>query len=504
MNTESQNRTAGLRERSLKAVVWSAADALGRQAFQFVTSILLARLLSPKEFGLMGMILVFMALATAFVDSGFASALIQRKELTEEDKTSVFLFNICSGLVMAGLMFGAAPAIARFYKQPVLTGLTRLMSLNLFITALGSVQFSLLSRQLNFRTQWKVSMVASVVSGAVAVMLAWRGWGVWSLAIQANVSALASTLMVWSLVAWRPSGTATLHSLRSMFHFGSRVLASGLLNTIFERAQLLLIGKVFGPLDLGYFTRAYSTQLFPAGVFQSIVSRVTYPMFSTIASDRVRLKAAMRKCMNTIGAVVMPMMVGLALMAKPVVIVLFGVKWLPCVPYLRILAVAGALLPLHVANLEVMLAAGRSDLFFRAEVVKKVLIAAALAVTVPISVKAMVWGILVVSVLCYCVNAGYAQKVIDYSPVAQIRDLLKPIAATAAMALILGALARAATFNAPLLLFAGVSTGIIVYVAMAFLLRVEAVTQTSFELIGALRRRSEYSCKIDQATIIGG
>ena len=493
MITETENKPVGLRERSLKAVIWSSADTGGRQGIQFITSILLARLLTPAEFGLVGMIVVFLAVATSFVDSGFSSALIQRKDLTEEDKTSVFLFNISAGLGMAAVMYGAAPWIARFYAQPILTSLTRLLALNLFIQACGSVQFALLSRRLDFKTQWKVGMAATGISGAVAVALAWRGFGVWSLAIQANISALISTLLVWWLVPWRPSRKGSIKSLRSMFGFGSRVLASGLLNTVFDRVQLLLIGKVFGPADLGYYTRAFSTQQMPASIFQTIVSKVTFPMFSTIAHDRERLKAVMRKCMMTIGAVVMPIMAELALMAKPAVIVVFGAKWLPCVPYLRILALAGALYPLHVANLDVLMAAGRSDLFLRAEVVKKVLIAIALAVSVPISVMAMVWAMLVVSVLCYGVNATYAQGVIGYNIGAQIKDLLKPLLNTTAMALIVGALALAAKLTPPVLLLAGVTTGVVVYIAMSFLLRVEAITHTSYELIGTLTGRSPHS-----------
>ena len=493
MNTETENKPVGLRERSLKAVIWSSADTFGRQGIQFVTSILLARLLTPAEFGLVGMIVVFLAVATSFVDSGFSSALIQRKEVTEDDKTSVFIFNVIAGLGMAAAMYGAAPWVARFYKEPILTGLTRLLALNLLLSAFGSVQFALLSRRLDFKTQWKVGMVATGVSGAAAVFLAWRGYGVWSLVIQANISALISTLLVWWLVPWRPSGKASLHSLQSMFGFGSRVLASGLLNTVSDRVQLLLIGKVFGPSDLGYYTRAYSTQQMPASLFQTIVSKVTFPMFSTIAHDRERLRAVMRKCMLTIGAVVLPMMAGLALLAKPAVIVLFGAKWLPCVPYLRILALAGALWPLQVANLDVLMAAGRSDLFLRAEVVKKMLIALGLAVSVPISVMAMVWAMLVVSVLCYGVNVAYAQGAIDYNISAQIKDLLKPLLSTTAMALIVGAIALAAPLKAPVLLLAGVTAGVAVYIAMSFLFRVEAVTQTSYELIGALTRRSLHS-----------
>jgi O-antigen/teichoic acid export membrane protein len=186
-------------------------------------------------------------------------------------------------------------------------------------------------------------------------------------------------------------------------------------------------------------------------------------------------------------------MAELALMAKPAVIVVFGAKWLPCVPYLRILALAGALYPLHVANLDVLMAAGRSDLFLRAEVVKKVLIAIALAVSVPISVMAMVWAMLVVSVLCYGVNATYAQGVIGYNIGAQIKDLLKPLLNTTAMALIVGALALAAKLTPPVLLLAGVTTGVVVYIAMSFLLRVEAITHTSYELIGTLTGRSPHS-----------
>jgi O-antigen/teichoic acid export membrane protein len=265
---------------------------------------------------------------------------------------------------------------------------------------------------------------------------------------------------------------------------------------------LLLIGRVFGAADLGYYTRAYSTQQMPASQFQTIVSKVTFPMFSTISGDRERLKAAMRKCMTTIGAVVIPIMVGLALMAKPVVIVLFGAKWLPCVPYLRILALAGALWPLHVANLDVLMAAGRSDLFLRAEVVKKVLIALGLAASVPISVMAMVWATLVVSVLCYGVNVSYAQAAIDYNLAAQFKDLLKPLLSTAAMALIVGTLTLATPSKAPVMLFAGVSTGVVVYIAMSFLLRVEAITHTSLELVGTVTGWSPYSHRVEPRNMI--
>ncbi len=385
--------------------------------------LILARLLSPAEFGILGMITLFTALATTCVESGFATALIQRKEITEVDKSSVFFFNVSMGAVMALLLFMAASWIAGFYRQPILLPLTRLMALNLLIGSFGVVQQALLTRGLDFRTIFRAGTLAMLVSGASSVWMAWRGYGVWSLAAQSVIYTTVQTCLLWAFCAWKPEPRFRLASLASLFGFGSRVLASGFLNTFFDRIQLAVIGKAFSAADLGFYTRAFSTQQLPVGLLTSVVNRVTFPMFSQLSHDRPALRSAVPKALVSIMLVTMPIMLGMAAVARPLVLVLFGAKWLPCVPYLMVLSVAGALWPLHVINLDTVMAVGRSDLFLRMEIVKKVLIGVGLLVTFRISVMAMVWAVLVVGVICVAVNSHYTKSLIEYGLWSQLRDL---------------------------------------------------------------------------------
>lgn len=434
MNHIGSAAGGSLRQRSIDAVMWSTADTGGRQALQFFVSVMLARLLSPAEFGLLGMMSLFTAVAGTFVDSGFGSALIQSREITEEDKSTVFFFNLAAGGLMASCLYLAAPWIAGFYREPLLTGLTRFMALNLAIGAFSSVQSVLLARELNFRTPWKIGMIATTVSGGIAVWMAVRGFGVWSLAVQAVASTLVSAILLWMLCPWKPRWTFRMESLRRLFAFGSKLLAAGLINTVFDRIQLLLIGKTFSPVELGYYTRAYSTQQAPASIVSTIVTKVTFPVFAAVAGDTPRLKRGAKQAVSSLMVLTVPMMVGLAATARPLVEALFGNKWLPCVPYLQVLAIIGAFWPLHIVNLSLLTAVGRSDLFLRAEVIKKVIYGAAVLFSFQISVMAMIWAMLAANVVCYLVNVHYACKVISYGVGEQARDYLPSIGAAAGMA----------------------------------------------------------------------
>lgn len=466
-----------LRKQSLDALFWSAIDTVGRQGIQFLTSVLLARLLSPAEFGLMGMTSIFLAVASTFVDSGFSAALIQRKVISENDTTAVFYFNVGTAALVSVLLWFCAPLIADFYHEPVLTGLTRLLTLNLVISSLGAIQNSLLNKQINFKTPWKIGMAANVVSGGAAIWLAFRGFGVWSLAIQGLVSSAVTTILFWILVPWRPSWSFSWRALAPLFRFGSRLLASTLLNSIFERVQLLLIGKFFSPQQLGYYTRAYGAQQFPTASITSILSKVTFPVFSKIADDPARLQSAVRLSILSVMAVVLPALTGLAVLAEPFVRVVFGEKWLPCVAYLQILAFAGVLWPLHSINLSVLTASGRSDLFLRAEIIKKIVFLAALAISVTISVLAMVWANLIVSVLCFLVNAWFARGLIGYGALRQTLDLGGCISCTALMAGGVWLVNRQFQASPLTALIAGTCAGILIYVLAGLVLRVEAHRQ---------------------------
>ncbi|MGA7416174.1 MAG: lipopolysaccharide biosynthesis protein [Bryobacteraceae bacterium] len=463
-----------LRKRSIEALLWSSADTGSRQALQFFVSIMLARLLSPAEFGLVGMLSLFLALAQLFADGGFGLALVQRGEITEADKSTVFFFNLAAGGLMAACLYIAAPWIASFYREGPLTGLTRFMALNLVVGAFGSVHAALLARELNFRTPWKIGMIANGISGGAAVWMASHGFGVWSLAAQTVLCTVLTTLLLWALSSWRPRWSFRIESLRRLFEFGSKLLAAGLLNTVFERLQLLLIGKRFSPVELGYYTRAYSTQQAPASIVSTIVTKVTFPVFSALAGDPPRLKRGAKQAIGTLMVLTSPMMVGLAATARPLVIALFGARWLPCVPYLQVLAIVGVFWPLNIVNLSLLSATGRSDLYFRAEVIKKVIIGAAVLFSFQISVMAMVWAMLAANGLCYLVSVHFACKVTPYGLREQARDYLPTVGAALGMAGVVLLVENWCGPNTWLALTLSVTTGAASYCAICWVTGVRA------------------------------
>ena len=484
---ENPDRSPGLKSKSVVAVGWSAIDVAGRQGIQFVVMLILARLLSPAEFGILGMLSLFIALGGSIVDSGFGSALIQRKEITEADKSSVFFFNAAMGALMALMIASAAPWIASFYREPILLPLTRWMALNLFIGSFGVVQVALMTRNLDFKTPFKAGLMAMIVSGALAVWMAWKGYGVWSLAAQSVMFTTVSTGLIWGLCSWKPRLQFSIRSLRSLFGFGSGMLVSGLLNTFFDRIQLAVIGKAFSAAALGFYTRAFSTQQFPVSLLSAVINRVTFPVFSQLSHNPDSLRPAVRRTQVSIMVLTLPMMFGLAVVAKSLVLVLFGQKWLPCVPYLRVLSVAGALWPLHVMNLDVVKAAGRSDLFLRLEIIKKVLVGMGLLATFRISVMALVWAILIVSVICVFVNMHYTKALIGYGVVEQFVDIA-PYALISGLTSFLAWAAGIAFSHLPVAqLFMSVFVGIATYFAICHMLRLESYKFAVAMVLGVFR-----------------
>lgn len=394
-----------------------------RQGIQFGVSVALARLLAPKEFGVLAMLLLFTALAGSFVEAGFCMALIQKKEITEDDTSSVFYFNLSAGLIVALLLCGAARWIAHFYQAPILRPLTYLMALNLFLGAFGAIHRALLIKELDFRTQMRISIVATALPGGFAVYLAWHGWGVWSLAWQTALSTIISTALLWLWHPWRPVLRFRITSLRSLFRFGSYMFYSGLLNTACSKMYTLLIGRLYSPAELGFYTRADSTQQLPASLLSTVVDRVAFPVFSSVSGDDHLLRAGLRRAVTHLMLINLPVSLGMLAVARPLVTTLFGAPWLPCVPYLQVLCLAGALWPLHVLNLSCLMAKGRSELFFRLEVWKKVVGISALLVTAPISTLAMAWSQVFTGFFCFFLNAHFTGVLLGYSPLRQLKDI---------------------------------------------------------------------------------
>lgn len=462
----------GLKSKTIHALFWSFLERFGQQGIQFIISIILARLLLPEQFGLIAMLSIFMAIAQSFIDSGFGQALIQKQDSTYIDECSIFYFNILVGFLAAGLLCLAAPWIAGFYNQPLLVPLTYVLSLNMVINAFGLVQTTLLTKHIDFKTQLKASAIATAISGTIGVSMALNGFGVWSLVAQSLSSNLFRTALLWFFNTWRPSLVFSFASLRGMFAFGSRLLASGLLDTVFQNIYIVAIGKLFSPADLGFYSRAKGLQQLPVSNISTIIGRVTFPVFSSVQDDKPRLKRGVRKALLTLAMVNFPVMIGLAIVARPLVLVLLTDKWLPCVPYLQLLCVVGMLYPLHAINLNVLKAQGRSDLFLKLEVLKKILVVMAIAITYRWGIFAMIYGQIATSCLAYFLNAYYTGKMLDYPITEQIQDLMPSLMVASIMGGGIYALKYAPIVNQLALLSAQIMTGIVLYAGICYIFKI--------------------------------
>ncbi len=472
----------GLKTKTLHGLFWCFLERTGQQGIQLFISIILARLLLPEQFGLIGMLVIFMAMAETFLNSGFGKALIQKKDATHLDECSIFYFNIFVGFLAAGLLCVAAPWIADFYNQPLLRPLTRALSLNVIINAFGLVQVTLLTKRIDFKTQLKVSVIATVISGTIGIAMASNGFGVWSLVAQSLSSNLFRTTLLWLFTAWRPSLVFSLKALRDMFSFGSRVLLCGLLRTFFDNLYLVVIGKLFLAVDLGYYTRAKRMEGMTRNNLTGVVNIIAFPIFSAIQDDPVRLKRGLRKALTTLVLFNFPMMIGLAVTARPLVIVLLTEKWLPCVPYLQLLCIVGFLYPLHVVNLNLLLAKGRSDLNLRLNVIKNASKIVVLVITWRFGIEAILWGQIALSVVTYWLNTYYTKKLVDYGISEQLRDVAPYLGGAIMMGACVYAVQFAVPANNVLLLSLQVLSGVACFTFLSTALRLKAFLE-SWEMI---------------------
>jgi O-antigen/teichoic acid export membrane protein len=452
-----------LKIKTVRGLFWSFFELIGQQIIKFGIAVILARLLEPSEFGLIAMLAIFIDLAQLFTFGGFGQALIQKQNASYLDECSIFYFNLTIGCVAAGVLWLSAPWLALFYHKSILADLSRVLAFNVIINSFGFIQVVLLSKEVDFKTQTKVSLVAAVTSGTIGIVMAFNGFGVWSLVYQSLSNNVIRTGLLWIFHHWRPSLIFSFSSLRSLFTFGSKLLLTGLLDTIYQNIYYLVIGKFYSPTILGFYSRAAAIQQLPVDNISQSVSRVTYPVFSSMQDDKLRLKNGTRKALKTMAMLVFPLMIGMAVVSEPLVVVLFTDKWLPCVPYLKYLCAAGILFPLNMINLNVLKAQGRSDLFFGLEVVKKAMAIISIVITFRWVISAMIIGHIVTSILSFILNSHYTGKLLDYPFFEQFRDLL-PVTI---LSCLMGVLVYAITFiSIPgqlLLLIIQIIAGVLVY-----------------------------------------
>ena len=474
--------TDNLKAKTINALSWSFLESVVTRGIQFVIGIILARLLLPEQFGQMGMLMIFMAVAKTFVESGFGLALIQKQETTATETCSIFYFNILVGILATGSLCLVAPWIAAFYHQPILNPLVQVLSLTIVIDSLGLIQEIYLAKEINFRAHTIRSLISGLGSGAIGVSLAISGFGVWSLALQQVADSVFRTICLWVLSPWRPALVFSFAALRGMFGFGSRMLFSGLLNQVFDNIYYLVIGRLFSAADLGLFTRAKTLQDVPSQTLSDVVGRVTFPVFSKTQDDLARLKRGLQKALTAIVLLNFPLMIGLAVTARPLVLVLLGAKWGGCIPYLQLLCVLGLLYPLHVMNLNILVSMGRSNLFLRLEIIKKALVVVNILITWRWGVSAMIYGMIGMSLICYYLNSYYSRMLIGYSLEEQMKDLFPYLTTAALMGI---GVFFVGFLNFPsylLMLSTQVIVGVVIYIILCWIFRLNAFVEVRNEV----------------------
>lgn len=490
-------RSPTLKQKAISATFWSSIDTFSRQGVQFIITLILARLLTPTDYGTVGLLSIFLGIAGVFINSGFASALIQRQEISDIDLSSVFYFNVFMALLFSCLLSLAAPSIAAFYNTPILVPLTRIMAASLFIGAFGSIQTTILTKSLDFRKQCIISLATVVVSGSIAVVLAWYNYGVWSLAILFLASSCVSTLLLWALHSWRPRPIFSISAIRSLFRFGSFLMVSSLLDTLYTRLNTLVIGKFYSPQDLGYYSRADGTQQIPASVLSGVISRVAFPLFSAANRDPSLLRNGLHKAITHTMMLNLPIMLGMVVTARSLVLVLFGEQWLPCVPYLQILCLGGILWPLHVLNLDVLVAQGRSDLFFRLEVFKKIVGIGLLVIACFFGITAIAWSTVITSIICFAINAHYSGLFLNYGTLRQTAVLLPYCAVSLFMTACVWLTTMLLPLHTPILLLAiQVLTGVAIYTFLCYIFRLTAFIESIQLAATSLRAAYPFGSKL--------
>ena len=412
-----------LKKKATKGIVWSTIDRFSALGVQFVVSIIMARLLTPTDYGLIGMLGIFLAVANSLIDSGFSQALIQKQNRTDIDNSTVLYFNIIVGIVLYFLLFLLAPIIASFYKEPLLTPLTRVIGLSLIINSFSVVQKALFTIRVDFKTQTKASLSASIVSGIIGIIAAYKGAGVWALVIQQLISYTLNVILLWIYGNWKPLLVFSKDSFRSLFSYGSKLLLSSLINTLWTNIYSIVIGKVFSAASLGYYSRAYSFSELPSSSLTSVMQRVTFPIMCEVQDDRERFVSIFRRFMRISAYIIFPIMMFIAGVSKPMIIVLLGERWTYSATLLTIICFAAMLYPIHAINLNPISALGRSDLFLKLEIYKKILGILVLLITIPFGLEIVCYGSVISSILMLFLNSLYTKKLINYGILEQFADL---------------------------------------------------------------------------------
>lgn len=412
-----------LKDKTVKGVGWSAADTFLGHGVTFLVGIVLARLLSPAEYGLIGIVLIFTTILSGIVDSGFSTALIRKKDANDEDYNTMFITNMAISLLLYGLLCLGAPAIAFFFERPELVSLTRATGLILILQALSLTQVTILTKRIDFKTKTKASLIAAVTSGLIGICMAFMGFGVWSLVGQKLSNTLLYSLCLWSLNRWWPNFTFSCNSFRYMWGFGWRIMVSGLLDQTWGQLYQVVVGKFYSPATLGQYTRSREYASIFSSNFQAIIGRVSYPVLAEVQDDQGRMISAYRRIIKVTMFVTAVCMISLGAIAEPLIYCLIGSKWHQAATFLPLICISMSMYPLHAINLNILKVQGRSDIFLYLEIIKKIIGIGPLCLGIFIDIYWMLVGSIVTGIIAYFLNSYYTGKQLGYSSWMQIKDV---------------------------------------------------------------------------------
>lgn len=413
----------GLKEKTVRGVGWSAIDNVVEYGVQFIVSIVLARILSPDDYGLLGLIVIFTAIGNAIIGGGFFSALVRKKEITEDDYNTVFIVNLCVSLFLYGIIYFCSPLIARFFGRVELITLTRVSSLGMIIGSLAIVQRARLTKRIDFKSQTKITLISSITSGLIGVVMAICGFGVWALVAHDLVNRTLKTVFLWFFNKWMPAIRFSIQSFKELFGFGWKILVAHIIDTVWKELYQVVVGKFYSPATLGQYTRAKSfSQLFSTNL-TSVIQRVTFPVLSNIQDNKSQLLSAYRRIIKTTMFITAISMFAVGAIAEPLLYCLIGPKWYEAATYLPLICIAGSLYPLHAINLNMLQVQGRSDMFLGLEIIKKIIALAPLVVGIYIGIMPMLYINLVVGVITYFLNSYFSGKFLGYTSWMQLKDV---------------------------------------------------------------------------------
>ena len=461
-----------LGHKAKSGIIWSAVDRYASQGIQFLISLVMARLLMPRDYGTIAFLNVFLAICQTFIDSGFGLALMRKQDCTEKDFNTVFIFSVVIALFCYGILWIIAPWISQFYDQPILLSITRVVSLNVVINALANVPNARLSISLDFKKKAFVTLLTVIGSGSVGLWMAYNGLGLWALVYQALIAGAIKTILLFVYTKWLPKLQFSKQSFNCLFTFGSKMLISGIIGNIYNNLSSIIIGKFYTPSQLGIFGKANTLAGYPSMQMTGVILNVAYPVLAKIQDDNSQLIAAYRRMLRMSTFVISPLMVGLAVIAKPFVLCVLGDKWTDMIPLLQILCFSFMWDPINGMNMNLLQVKGLSNLYLKLDIIKKIIGFAVFCVTIPLGIKAICIGLLIVALINIPINTFYTQKIFGYGFYQQIKDIAPILVHTMMMAVAVVISLHFIHTPTHQLVF-GVMIGILYYAFVSYLLQFE-------------------------------